>query len=687
LKGSRDDDDGLDVDLSVTEISDVFRGNGSLDFASGSGPNRVAVETSGKVPRYLEIELPEGTPKRLGRYNLIRLLGKGGMAEVYLATQDGPAGFAKTCVVKRIRPHFAVEKRFVDMFLREARVAARLNHANIVQIFELGQEGNEFFIAMEHLDGITLHRAARRCWVNDSPLPMEVALRSIADAAQGLAHAHGLTAHDGTAAPLIHRDISPDNLILTKDGVTKVLDFGIAKTIDEVDDVTKTGELKGKVPYMSPEQIKGDPLDGRSDLWSLGVTLYWMLTGRRPFDGGTDHMTIDRVLRADPVPPRELNPLVPPAVQRIVLSLLEKDPAKRIPDGHTLHDQLVSLLGPAAGTSTGVSFLRKVMELPATENQLQPGSVITIVAARPETEWFRRVSSGELEPIVPLSSAQAPRPVSGVIALEPSTNETASQLMTMSGTFTPKRYAIPIGLAVVSALTLLVAGVLFLDDDEPAMASSSSSAPPTARPGEPRAALPPGQTAEPSSTPPPAAGAAKPVDEKPGEEPVVDVPADVPADKTTQKDAPAKENAARASARATTTREATVNVSASAPSSVRWKLGKSTLGKGTASLKVPTSAKALVAEDATTGGRTTVPIVDGKASLDALGKGTVDLRVRPWAKVKIGSKSYGTTPIDAIALPVGDYTVLLEWEGKTRKERVVVQKGKMTTIKVDMRAP
>jgi serine/threonine protein kinase len=666
---NHDDDDLLDVDLSVTAVSDSVRGAGPIAFASGSGPNRVAVETSGKVPRYVEVDLPAGTPAKLGRYTLLRLLGRGGMAEVYLATQDGPAGFAKTCVVKRIRPHFAVEKRFVDMFLREARVAARLNHANIVQIFELGQEGNEFFIAMEHLDGITLHRAARRCWANDSPLPMEVALRSIADAAQGLAHAHDLHGYDGTPTPLIHRDISPDNLILTKDGVTKVLDFGIAKTIDEVDDVTKTGELKGKVPYMSPEQIKGDTLDGRSDLWSLGVTLYWLLTGRRPFDGGTDHMTIDHILRAEPAPPRDLNPLVPPAVQRIVLSLLEKDPTKRIENGHVLHDQLVSLLGPAAGTQTGVAFLRRVMELPASENQLQPGSVITIIAARPETEWFRRVSSGELEPVMPTSTSMATSRPSTSQVTEPSTNETNSQVMTMSRAYTPKRYALPVAFAVGSALVLLVAGMALLRDEESPL---QSTAPPMAVTADVAT------TTTDDTTPPGIVGEQQGKEEDPlsnasDKPPVVDHKATADVTMARPKD----------SARSPSV--TTMSVKATAPASVRWKNGKTVLGKGTTTLKVPTTTKSLMAEDAVTGGRVSVPIVDGRVSHEALGKGTLDLRVRPWAKVSVGSRALGTTPLDAVSLPAGDYTVSLEWEGKVKTKRVSLSKGKLTTLKVDMR--
>ena len=152
-----------------------------------------------------------------------------------------------------------------------------------MQVFELGQQGETYFIAMEHIDGISLRKASRRAWSIGESIPMEVIVKCVAAAARGLHYAHNLKHPDGKPGGLVHRDISPDNLMVTRDGVTKVLDFGIAKMeVDEVDAATKTGELKGKIPYMPPEQLKAEPLDGRADLWSLGVTLYWLLTRTRP---------------------------------------------------------------------------------------------------------------------------------------------------------------------------------------------------------------------------------------------------------------------------------------------------------------------------------------------------------------------------------------------------------------------
>ena len=288
---------------------------------------------------------------QVGRYLLLKKLGQGGMAEVFLARQDGPSDFSKIVVVKRMLAHLTENKKFVEMFLREARVAARLNHPNVVHIFELGQDGSTYFLAMEWIDGLTLHRLARRSWARGRSLPTEVIVQAMADAAIGLHHAHTLVDESGTPSRLVHRDISPDNLMMTKDGVTKVLDFGLAKG-SEKSGVTKTGELKGKIPYMSPEQIEGRPLDARTDLFSLGVTFYWLLCGRRPFDAVTEVMTLRRVIEDEAPAPSTVNKSVPPALDRIVLRLLEKDPDKRYASGAALHERLVRLLDGESSSRT-----------------------------------------------------------------------------------------------------------------------------------------------------------------------------------------------------------------------------------------------------------------------------------------------------------------------------------------------
>jgi serine/threonine-protein kinase len=207
------------------------------------------------------------------------------MAEVYLARANGPAGWEKECVIKRILPALASDQQFVQMFLDEARIAARLNHPNIVQIFDLGQVGpKEFFIAMEYVHGVDLEQIVDAEKQRGGRVPLHIACRIVSSIAEGLDHAH--RAIDGRGQPLglVHRDVSPSNVMVSFDGTAKILDFGIAKAAP-LKGRTEVGVIKGKIPYMSPEQVEGQPLDARSDVFSLGTLLYELIAGQKPFDG------------------------------------------------------------------------------------------------------------------------------------------------------------------------------------------------------------------------------------------------------------------------------------------------------------------------------------------------------------------------------------------------------------------
>jgi serine/threonine-protein kinase len=325
------------------------------------------------------------SPQRIGRYLLLERLGVGGMAEVYLAQQAGAAGFQKLVVLKRILPHLAADRQFVEMFAREAKVAARVSHANVVQIFELGEEGGEFYIAMEYLDGLTLHRLASSSWEQGWALPTDVVCRTIADAAVGLHAAHNLLDEQGRALHLVHRDVSPDNLMVSKDGVTKVLDFGIAKG-DVGGPKTKTGNLRGKIPFMPPEQITGEVLDGRADLYALGVSMYWMLTGERPFDRQSDWHTMHAILNDTPKLPSALNPAVSPGLDALIMQLLEKQKDKRPATGKEVADRLEELSSPGSvgGKKSTVAFLGQL--LPAAANRGNPVSEVQPVPAKADTD-------------------------------------------------------------------------------------------------------------------------------------------------------------------------------------------------------------------------------------------------------------------------------------------------------------
>ena len=250
----------------------------------------------------------------LGKYRLLAELGRGGMAKVFLAVAKGPAGFNKLVVIKQIQAQLAEDPEFVTMFLDEARLAARLNHPNVVQTNEVGQDGHRYFIAMEYLEGQTLNRVTLKL---GKELSLAMQLRVLSEALNGLHHAHELCDYDGTPLGVVHRDVSPHNIFVTYSGQVKVVDFGIAKALNSSSE-TRTGVLKGKVAYMAPEQALGEKVDRRADLFSIGVILWQMATGKRMFRGIPDIAVIQKLLAGDIPSVREAAPDVPPALETVI---------------------------------------------------------------------------------------------------------------------------------------------------------------------------------------------------------------------------------------------------------------------------------------------------------------------------------------------------------------------------------
>ncbi len=266
---------------------------------------------------------------RFGNYLLVSQLGRGGMAEVYKARLAGVQGFQKTVCVKRILHRHGEDKHFIDMFVNEAKISARLSHPNIVQVYELGEVDGEVFMAMEFVNGRDLLRVMRAV-ATDGPPPPPVAAYIAREMCRALACAHDYVSENGQRQPIIHRDVSPQNVMVSYDGIVKLVDFGIAKalaaaTVEE----TRTGALKGKFAYMAPEQLEGQKASPLTDVFAAGVTLFETLTGRRLFKGPTDYETLNRV-KTQPIPPPSLiNPKVPPELDQIVATALQRDPAKR----------------------------------------------------------------------------------------------------------------------------------------------------------------------------------------------------------------------------------------------------------------------------------------------------------------------------------------------------------------------
>jgi serine/threonine protein kinase len=261
--------------------------------------------------------------RKLGKYEVLCRLSTGGMAEIFLAAQRGLAGFRKLVVLKQILPDIAGEEEFVEMFLDEAKVTAAFNHPHIAQVFDLDVAEGELFLAMEFVPGATLVEVAKACRAASEPIPMGLSLEAVRDTALALHYAHTFTDPLGRPNPVIHRDVAEKNIMVTYEGVTKLLDFGIAKNLARKSR-TQVGMVKGTSGYMSPEQLLGEPLDSRSDLFSLGVVLHECLTGLRLFHSKTPETGAGVVLQGQVPPPSRVNKAIPPELDAIVLKALSR---------------------------------------------------------------------------------------------------------------------------------------------------------------------------------------------------------------------------------------------------------------------------------------------------------------------------------------------------------------------------
>jgi eukaryotic-like serine/threonine-protein kinase len=307
--------------------------------------------------------VPWAPGSQIGRYHLLAKIATGGMAEIWLADQAGLKGFQKSVVIKRILESFTANPEFVTMFLDEARIAAQLNHPNVVQIFDLGELSGAYYIAMEYLPGENVSSVVRASNKKKVPLPIGLATKIVSDAAAGLGHAHTKRGSDGKPLNVVHRDVSPHNLIVTLDGNTKVVDFGVARAANRATQTTD-GNIKGKVAYMSPEQAMGDPLDARSDVFSLGIVLFETTTGTRFFEDKDPSAMIGILIGGRPLPvARDRNPNVPAELNEIISTALSRDLSKRYPNGTALHDALEAWLHKQpeqASTSAVAAHLKQL---------------------------------------------------------------------------------------------------------------------------------------------------------------------------------------------------------------------------------------------------------------------------------------------------------------------------------------
>ena len=282
-----------------------------------------------------------------GRYQLLERIGKGGMAEVFRALAHGMEGFERIFVVKRIRPDKSDSPKFVQMFVEEARISALLNHPNIVQVYDFGHIDGAYFMVMEHVVGKDLSTVMRAVRARGGAVPPALAAYVAREAARALHHAHTLVLPDGTPGGVVHRDVTPSNIMLLKAGGVKILDFGIAKAealARRPDASGKAPRLAGKLSYMSPELVRGAPVDPRSDIFSLGIVLWEMVAGERLFTGENETETLQNVLTRPIAEPSRRREGIPALLDTIVARALERDPASRYDSAEAFANELDRLL-------------------------------------------------------------------------------------------------------------------------------------------------------------------------------------------------------------------------------------------------------------------------------------------------------------------------------------------------------
>lgn len=301
---------------------------------------------------------------RFGKYTLLNRIAVGGMAEIFLARQEGLEGFEKTICIKRIRPHLSSQENFVRMFLNEAKLAAQLSHPTVVQIYDLGRINDSYFIAMEYIPGRDMSRIIPKAERAGIPFPMIYALRIASSVCEGLYYAHTKTDAYGNPLNVVHRDITPENILVSWDGTMKIVDFGIAKANTQIEQ-TRAGEIKGKLSYMSPEQAMGKSLDQRSDIFSVGAVLYEWVTGYKLFTGENEMAILKSIIDGKIYPPSYFKEDVPEAVEKILMRALEKDREQRYQTAWEMQFDIDTYLASCEFTPSNIhlsNFLKQIFD-------------------------------------------------------------------------------------------------------------------------------------------------------------------------------------------------------------------------------------------------------------------------------------------------------------------------------------
>jgi eukaryotic-like serine/threonine-protein kinase len=442
-------------------------------------------------------------PIPFGKYYLLERINVGGMAEVFRAKAYGVEGFERLLAVKRILPNIAEDQEFITMFIDEAKIAVQLNHANIAQIFDLGVVDGSYFIAMEHIHGRDLRAIFERCRQRNEPMPIAQACFMAMKMCEGLDYAHNKRDQGGREMALVHRDVSPQNVIVSFEGEVKLIDFGIAKAAGKMGK-TQAGILKGKFGYMSPEQVRGLPIDRRSDIFSTGIVLYELLTNERLFVGESDFSTLEKVRNVEILPPSTYNRKIPEELERIVLKALAKDVEDRYQNAIDLHDELQAFVytaGEFYSRKDLAAWMKRtfVKEIEEEAAKLEQYRQLAPPEVRPPSQGGHGRSGAtpppQRRPTIAMAAASPPPPPPpgangrASSAQPPGPKPAAAPLGS-----TPPKAAKPVAKQVIDPDTGKVSEQLEWDDEE--LETQIYDTPDGKPPGEPPAAEPPPMMAQ-----------------------------------------------------------------------------------------------------------------------------------------------------------------------------------------------
>jgi len=422
---------------------------------------------------------------RVGKYEIVQRLAFGGMAEIYLARASGIHGFEKYVVLKRILPQYAADKEFVRMFLREAKLAATLDQANIAHVYDIGEVGGGYFYTMEYLHGEDLRAMMRALKSRELRMPLEHAIGIVLGAASGLHYAHEKKGADGRGLGIVHRDVSPSNIVVTFDGGVKVVDFGIAKVTSDPE-LSRGYSFKGKLAYMSPEQMNLQPIDRRSDVFSLGVVLYEITTHKRLFTGSTDIEVVRQMLKGGVPRPSLQCADYPADLEPIVTRALEKDPDRRYATARELQRDLEAFARrhavPVSSTamaewmeSTFGPKIEAWHDQPAGEETPVTSPELVAVPAAGERSGATKIVSGRPdvidEPAAVVAAAPSAVVVSPVVPASPRPLSAVAP--------PPRRRVLPRVMAAGALLVMVALAVVTLARRRPVAPSAVEAAPGT----------------------------------------------------------------------------------------------------------------------------------------------------------------------------------------------------------------